>query len=164
MREMTIGQAQKVTSPNPFCLIGTLRPDGGTNLAAISWWNYLSNRVPALTVAISTRAYSNELIKHTGMFTLNVVSEGMERTAFLCGTTTGRNVDKSAEYGIDLVPGGEGEPCAVSGSAVTFFCRVREYVDVGDHTLFIANIQRIAGEPGKKALFAVDGYSALKAF
>ena len=164
MRKMTIGEAQRLTAPNPFCLIGTLRPDGGTNLTAISWWNYLSNKELALSVAISRKSWSNELIKATGVFTLNVVAEGMEEAAFSCGTCSGRSKDKAKEFGIVLEPGHEGEPSMVTESVVSFFCRLKETVEVGDHTLFIADIERIVGNPKKRALFAVNGYTALKAF
>ena len=161
MRQISIAQAQKITSPNPFCLIGSLKEDGSTNLAAIAWWNYLSNRMPALSVAISQKGYTNERIKATGVFTLNIVDESLAQAAFRCGTASGRTVDKAREYGIDLNPLGEGLPAAVQNSAAAFLCRVIQTVEVEDHTLFIARIETIFALRETEPVFAWDGYSKL---
>lgn len=161
METISIAAAQKITSPNPFCLIGSLREDGGTNLAAIAWWNYVSNRAPAVSVAISQKGYSNRRIKETGVFTLNVVDEALAEAAMRCGTSSGREHDKAGEYGVVLVPAGAEMPMFVRDSAVSFACRVINAVEVEDHTLFIARVESICANTGKKPLFALDGYARL---
>lgn len=161
METISISAAQKITSPNPFCLIGSLTEDGRTNLAAIAWWNYVSNRMPALSVAISQKGYSNERIKATGVFTLNVVDAALAGAAMRCGTSSGRNCDKAAETGIALEPVGEGLPMRVRDSAVSFVCRVVETLEVQDHTLFVARVESIGANADKRPLFALDGYARL---
>ncbi len=161
METISISAAQKITAPNPFCLIGSLREDGKTNLAAIAWWNYVSNRMPALSVAISQKGYSNERIKATGVFTLNVVDGSLAQAAMRCGSTSGRACDKAAEFGVALAPAGEGMPMLVRDSAVSFACRVVETLEVQDHTLFVARVESVAANPGMRPLFAWDGYARL---
>ncbi len=161
MTQITVSEAQKITSPNPFCLIGSLKEDGTTNLAAISWWSDVSNRMPALSAAISAKGYTNARIKATGVFTLNVVDGTLAEAAFNCGTSSGRDRDQAAENGIALVPAGDGLPMLVRDSAVSFVCRVVNEVEAGDHTLFVAKIEAVYGNEGKKPLFALDGYSRL---
>ena len=52
---MTIGQAQKLTSPNPFALLSVRKNDGTTNVMAVSWWNYASNHPATVTVCLSSK-------------------------------------------------------------------------------------------------------------
>lgn len=42
MKKIDLPFASKLTSPNPVSLVCTQKPDGSTNLATVSWWNYLS--------------------------------------------------------------------------------------------------------------------------
>lgn len=42
MKKIDLPFASKLTSPNPVSLVCTRKPDGSTNLATVSWWNYLS--------------------------------------------------------------------------------------------------------------------------
>lgn len=38
MKKINLAQASALTSPNPVTVVCTERPDGGANLAAVSWW------------------------------------------------------------------------------------------------------------------------------
>ena len=88
MTDITIGQAQRLTAPCPFALLSTLRPDGGTNLMAVSWWSYLSNRPPMLGVCLSKKGLSGELIHASGEFALSIVDASLRDAALRCGMTT----------------------------------------------------------------------------
>lgn len=37
MKKINLPQAARITPPNPLSLVCTLKPGGGTNLAAVSW-------------------------------------------------------------------------------------------------------------------------------
>ena len=37
MDKITLAGAAKITSPNPVTVVCTQKPDGGTNLATVSW-------------------------------------------------------------------------------------------------------------------------------
>lgn len=67
---VNIGAVQKLTSPNPFARVSTLRPDGGANLMALSWWTFASNHPPLVAVALSKKGWSGELITENGEFGL----------------------------------------------------------------------------------------------
>ena len=38
MKKINLAQASALTSSNPVTVVCTERPDGGANLAAVSWW------------------------------------------------------------------------------------------------------------------------------
>ncbi|MCR5576578.1 MAG: flavin reductase family protein [Oscillospiraceae bacterium] len=161
MTDLTIGQAQRLTAPCPFALLSTLRDDGGTNLMAVSWWSYLSNRPPMLGACLSKKGLSGELIRKSGEFALSIVDETLKEAALRCGTCSGRTADKAAEFGIALADAEKIAPQVVRDSRVVFECRLVDAREVSDHVLYIAEIVAIRGDADKKALFAFDGYGRL---
>ena len=161
MTDINIGQAQRLTAPCPFALLSVLRDDGSTNLMAVSWWSYLSNRPPMLGACLSKKGLSGELIRQNGEFALSIVDASLKDAALRCGTCSGRTVDKAADFGIALTDAAAIAPQVVRDSRVVFECRLTDTREVSDHVLYIAEIAAIRGDAEKKALFAFDGYSRL---
>jgi len=161
VKDLTIGEAQKLTAPAPFGLLTALRPDGKTNVMAVSWWNYVTNHPPMLSVCLSQKGLSGTLIRESGEFGLSIVGESLRETALKCGQCSGRAQDKAAEYGIPLEKGQRIAAQVVSGSRAVFECVLADSVDAGDHTIYIGEIVTIRGDPAVPQIFAYDGYARL---
>ena len=161
MKEISIGQAQRLTAPSPFGLLSTRQADGITNLMAVSWWTYLSNHPPMLGVCLSKKGLSGSLITETGEFGLSIPGEELQDAALHCGTCSGRTVNKAEEFGIRLMPATEISRELVVGSRVCFECRLKETAEAGDHTFFLAEIVTVHGDESVSQLFAFDGYARL---
>lgn len=160
-QKITIGAAQKLTSPNPFALLTVRKPDGGDNIMAVSWWTYTSNSPASLAVCLSKKGYSGQCIQTEGRFAVNIVADSLAEAAFLCGTCSGRDHEKAAEFGIPVERDTTGVPY-VSGSRVTFLCKLTQSVPLDDHVLYLAEIERIYGDEDVHALYAWNGYGALR--
>lgn len=161
MTDISIAQAQRLTAPCPFALLSSKKEDGTTNLAAVSWFTYLSNHPPSLGVCLSKKGLSGALIAVSGEFGLSVVGEGLKDAALRCGQCSGRTVDKAAQFGIPLEDAKTIAPKLVSGSRVVFECRLVNTVEVGDHVLYIAEVAACRGDASAPQLFAFDGYARL---
>lgn len=161
MERITIGQAQQLTSPNPFALVSTRTPDGKNNLMALSWWTYLSNHPATVGVCLSKRGYSGELIAAAGEFCLCIPDETLRDAAFRCGTCSGRDHNKAEEFGISLEPSRTVAPLSVKNSRVVLECKLQQQVEVGDHVLYIAEVVDGHGDPQVAGLFAMEGYRRL---
>lgn len=75
-----------------------------------------------------------------------------------CGSTTGRNTDKAKKFGIELT---EIENSAIKipvHSCVAIQCSLKEYHEVGDHYLYICDVEQVYGNADEEALFAWNGY------
>jgi flavin reductase (DIM6/NTAB) family NADH-FMN oxidoreductase RutF len=156
-----IGFAQELTSPNPFALVSTRKPDDTTNLMALSWWTYASNHPPTIAVCISKKSYSHELMKKNQEFCLNIVDESLRESAFLCGTCTGRSENKPEKFDIALIDPKEIQTKLVKEHKVAFECRLVDTADTADHSIFIAEVVACHTNPEKNQLFALDGYRSL---
>jgi len=161
MEKMTIGQAQKMTSPNPFAVLTVKNPDGTTNAMAISWWNYASNHPATVTACLSQKGFSGGCILEEGYFGLNLVSEEVKDAAYACGTCSGRDTDKAAKFGLPLVDAEGYNQKMVDKSALWMSCKLVNHIEVGDHVLYVAEVEQIDGDPEKAPMFSFGGYARL---
>ena len=164
MEPITLKEAQKLSSPNPFALVSTADADGRNNLMALSWWTYCSNNPPTVAVCLSKRGYSGTLIKESGEFALCLPDETLKEAAFLCGTCSGRSVDKAEKFGIELAEPDVIRAKPVAHSKVALECRVTQALEAGDHHLFVAEVIAAHGAPDAKHLLAENGYAVLNAY
>ena len=164
MESITLKEAQKFSSPNPFALVSAADADGRSNLMALSWWMYCSNNPPTVAVCLSKRGYSGKLIAESGEFALCLPDETLQEAAFRCGTCSGRDTDKAEAFGIELQDADVIRAKLVSHSKVALECRVTQALEAGDHHLFVAEVVKAHGTPSAKHLMAENGYAVLKAY
>ena len=162
MLNITVAQAQKLSSPAPFGLLSVRKEDGSTNLMAISWWTYLSNHPPMLGVCLSKKGLSHSRIEAEGEFALNIVGEDLRAAALSCGTCSGKTRNKAQEFGIDLESAEIVRCQVVKNSRVVFECRLKDSIDAGDHRFYLAEILCARGDENIHQLFAWDGYARLE--
>ena len=160
MKELSVGQAQKMTTPAPFALLSSVDGAGRTNLMAVSWWTYLSNHPVKIGACLSNKGFSGGNIRANGEFALNLVDETMKQKALDCGRCSGRDTDKAQKLGIELVDAKVIAPKVVEASKLVFECRLSDTLAVGDHTFFVADVV-VYGDESKKQLFAINGYGKL---
>jgi len=161
IEKITISEAQKSTSPNQISLICTEKPDGTTNLAAISWWTYLANRPPMIGIAVSSKSYSGELIDKNRQVVLSIPGEAIAKEAFQCGCVSGKDTNKAEKFAIDLITLEETNIKIPAHSKLAFVCTLDKTVDAGDHIFYICNIQSIFCNNNEKQLYAWEGYAKL---
>jgi len=158
---MSIAQAQKLTSPNPFGLVCSCDEQGDTNLMAVSWWTYCSNNPATIAVCLSTKSHTGSLIRVNNEFAWCIVDETLAESAFKCGTCSGRDVNKASEFGIEMTQASAISPKVVKESRLVFECKLVDIFSVGDHDMYVGEVVAVTGDETKKALFAMQGYSRL---
>jgi len=159
MDKINLPKAAKLTSPNPVSLVCTEKPDGTTNLATVSWWTYLSFNPNMIAYAMAKTSYSGEMVRDNKRVILTIPGAEIAQAVMGCGSTTGRNTDKAKQFGIELTEV-EGSSIKIPAhSRVAIQCRMKEYHEVGDHYLYICDVEQVYGNEGEEALFAWNGYS-----
>ncbi len=158
----TIGQMQQALSPNPFCLITSLREDGQTNVMALSWWTYVSNHPATVVICTSNKGLTGQNIRRTGEFTMCFPGASMAEKAMQCGCVSGHMSDKAAQFDIDLKDSAVVAPKHVAESFAVMECKLKDTKDVGDHTMYIAEVVETHLNPQMgKHLLSWEGYSRL---
>lgn len=162
MNKINLPQVAKLTSPNPVSIVCTMKPDGSTNLATVSWWTYLSFNPNMIAYAMAKTSYSGEMVRDTHKVILTIPGVEIADAVMGCGSTTGRNTDKAEKFNIDLTEI-EGSSIKIPvHSRVAIQCSLKEFYEVGDHYLYICNVEQVYGNEAEEALFAWDGYSQLR--
>ena len=79
-------------------LLAATREDGRSNVMTIGWatagiiWG-----LPVMVVLVRPSRYTYQFIEESGMFTVNVPTPEMRAYVNMCGTKSGRDVDKLAD-------------------------------------------------------------------
>ncbi|HIV17845.1 MAG TPA: flavin reductase family protein [Candidatus Merdivicinus intestinigallinarum] len=162
MKKINLPQASRLTSPNPVTVVCTEKPDGSTNLATVSWWTYLSFNPNMIAYAMAKTSYSGEMVRNNRKVILTIPGAEIADAVMGCGSTTGRDTDKAAKFDIALT-NVEGSFIQIPvHSRVAIVCSLKEYHEVGDHYLYICDVEQVYGDESEEALFAWNGYSQLR--
>lgn len=162
MKKINLSMASIYSSPNPVTIVCTQKTDGTTNLATVSWWTYLSFNPSMIAYAMAKTSYSGEMVRQNKKVVLTIPGEQIANEVLSCGSTTGRNTDKIKKFNIEMQ---SLENCDIEiplHSRVAIVCELKEFIEVGDHYLYICNVKDVYGNPNEKALFAFNGYSQIK--
>ncbi len=159
MKEINIGQATAITSPDPLMLVCTKKENGSLNMAPVSFFMYSSFNPPMLAFALGKTANSGENIRRTGKAVLAAPGVSLNDAVMAFGSSNGGQKDKLKEKPIAL-QAVEGSDIQIpEDSRIAFVVSLAQTMESGDHYLYLCNIEKMVADESKEALFAWDGYA-----
>jgi flavin reductase (DIM6/NTAB) family NADH-FMN oxidoreductase RutF len=115
----------------------TVRDGSGENGFTANWLTQVSFDPPMLAVSVENSSHSIELIRRSGIFTVNVLPSGSRELAGLLGKRWENVPDKLAQ--VARRPGPNG--CAILDEALAYLeCSVVGSIPAGDSTLLTARV------------------------
>ena len=119
------------TLRNPGLLLAVTRPTGESNAMIIGWGSVgvIWGR-PMWTVLVRPSRYTYPFIEETGVFTVNVPSDKLRTWVSVCGTQSGRDIDKFGDYDIATSPGRTVPVVTIDACPLVYECRVLHYNDL----------------------------------
>jgi len=138
--EVPLSRHTRLLHPKLVTLVVTSSGDGKVNVMPASWAMPASVNPPLITVAISPKRFSYELLQAREEFTVNPVPVEMRSVVELTGSTSGREVDKVKESGIQLLPAERGSVPCIDGALACLECRVWAQYPTGDHALVVGRV------------------------
>jgi flavin reductase (DIM6/NTAB) family NADH-FMN oxidoreductase RutF len=147
MKEISWNEAIELGSPHPYALATTMGKDGRPNIIGLGWWTIVSWEPPMIAISVGAGRYSHECLGHCREFVLCLPPEVQKEGAWLCGTTSGRKIDKFSKAGFQQTSAKVVASPIIAGSTVAYECKVTNTVTAGDHTLFIGEVVAIHGSP-----------------
>jgi len=112
-------------------LLAATRPSGESNTMTIGWgtigviWG-----LPIFAVLVRPSRYTYEFIEESGEFTVNVPTADMRSFVDFCGTRSGRDVNKFAEFSVATSPGQRVAAATIDPCQWVYECRVVQKNDV----------------------------------
>ena len=134
---------------NSFCLpwtqtlLGT-HVRGRVNFMALDWLTRANYDPPMLGICVGRGHASNEAIRETGQFSVNVPTVDMIEVVDYCGIATAARDDKSKLF--DIFYGELEAAPLIAACPLNIECMVLQTVDLPSNTFFIAEIVTIFTE------------------
>jgi flavin reductase (DIM6/NTAB) family NADH-FMN oxidoreductase RutF len=115
----------------------TANSGGKANGMTACWATQVSFSPLLMMVSIGPNKYTNELIKQSGYFAINVLSSGQTKEAKHFGFQSGRAVDKLKDFAYSNAP--QGSPILDIAMAYCE-CKLKDIFPAGDHELFVGEV------------------------
>ena len=127
--------------PSPAGLVTSISVDGRPNIITLGEIFNISIASPVIVgIAIRKERYSHELISATREYVVNLPTVGMAETVDLCGSVSGRDVDKFTKFGLTPVEADEVSPPLIAECPMNIECRLIGIQEIGDHDLFLGQV------------------------
>ncbi len=145
-KELTPGLLQAFGTKNALLTAGDWEH---CNTMTIGWcqagrlWN-----LPVCTVYVRPERYTYQFMEDQDYFTVSVLPEGEKKTMALCGSRSGRNMDKIKECGLTVRYGAGGSPFFEEAEAV-LVCRKLYVQDMAPECV-VAGQEKILPYYGEK--------------
>ena len=127
--------------PVPAVMVSVADFFGNNNIITVAWAGTLCSDPPMVSISIRPKRHSYSMIKETGEFVINLVTEELAYGADWCGVKSGRDFDKFKEMGytagktvkLKAAP-------TIEESPVNIECKVNKVMELGSHHMFLAEV------------------------
>ena len=140
--------------PTGIVVISCVAPPARPNLMTAGAISHACIDPPMLGVAVGHSRYTYELMSHADGFVVNVASRDQAHVVDLCGSVSGRDVDKYAYCGLTPLPSLRIASPGIAEFPLNIECALRTSVALGSHTYFFGEIVTVRCTPD---VLAPDG-------
>lgn len=133
-----------VVYPVPAVMVSCGDIDGEKNIITVAWTGTINTNPPMTYVSIRPERHSYKMIKKSGEFVINLVTEKLAYACDYCGVRSGKDVDKFKEMKLTAVKGNEVSSPLIYESPVNIECKVKDIVELGSHHMFIGEVVSVS--------------------
>jgi flavin reductase (DIM6/NTAB) family NADH-FMN oxidoreductase RutF len=148
--------------PRPVLLLTTRDLQGRDNIITVSWAGVASTKPPMVTVSLRKSRHSHAVISATKEFVVNIPTSKHVEVVELCGTRTGKEIDKFAASGFGKEDSAIVGAPLIAECPINLECQVRQIIPLGSHDLFVAEVvsthahHALLGEDGQLNINELD--------
>ncbi len=133
-----------VVYPVPAVMVSCRNIDGEKNIITVAWTGTINTNPPMTYVSIRPERHSYEMIKKSGEFVINLVTEKLAYACDYCGVRSGKDIDKFKELKLTAVKGNEVLAPLIYESPVNIECKVKDIIELGSHHMFIGEVVSVS--------------------
>ncbi len=112
-------------------LLSATKTTGESNVMTIGWGSVgVIWGKPIFTVLVRPSRYTYEFIEESGEFAVSVPTIDMKRYVMLCGTRSGRDLDKVNGLGFTATPGKTVKAVTIDPCPLVYECKVVHHNDL----------------------------------
>lgn len=143
----------KVHLPAKVALAVSQKPDGNFNLITIEWFMRTSIQPPMFAISIGSSRYSHDCLESNRFFNLVFPSVELKPLLSLCGSNSGRDMDKFTAGAVKSFPGKLHKLPILSDAVANFECEIVSQVRSGDHVIYIGQVHYSWQDEDKELFF-----------
>lgn len=125
-----------------------------SNIITIAWTGIINSNPPKTYISVRQQRHSYGIIKEKGEFVINLTPSSLVKQADYCGIYTGKKVNKFEKCGFTKGKASTVGCPTIEECPMSLECKVTDSVDLGSHTMFIADITAVNVD---EALLGSDG-------
>jgi flavin reductase (DIM6/NTAB) family NADH-FMN oxidoreductase RutF len=137
------GNMKSCLQPVPKVLVSCRGIDGKNNALAVAYCCNCSFDPPMIMVGILPSRYSYNIVKETGSFVVNIVSEEQKEMFDYLGSHSGRDEDKFSKLNIKVEEGIKVNAPLLADCLVNIECKVVDSIVTGSHEMFVGKIEYV---------------------
>ena len=126
--------------PLPAVMVSCQREQEKANIITVAWAGTICTAPPMISISVRPERYSYDIIRDSGEFVVNLVTEKLVRAADYCGVKSGRDVDKFSQMGLHRCKTRIVKAPGIEESPVNIECKVVDLKELGSHHLFMAEV------------------------
>ena len=134
--------------PLPAVMVSCKRESERPNIITVAWAGTICSDPAMVSISVRPERYSYAIIKESGEFVINLVTEDLVRACDWCGVKSGRDFDKFAEQKLSEYVSGYMDTPAIAESPVNIYCRVKDVLPLGSHDMFVSEVVGITVDEG----------------
>jgi len=134
-----VEKVRRFLEPGPTILV-TSAYQGATNIMTMGWYTILEFSPSLIGCFIWEQDHSFEMIKKSKECVINVPTVELAETVVAIGNTTGKKIDKFAQFGLTAVNGKKVAAPLIQECYASFECKLVDAKLIKKYSLFIFKV------------------------
>ncbi|WP_297214159.1 MULTISPECIES: flavin reductase family protein [Thermodesulfovibrio] len=130
----------RLLHPKVVFFLTSAGKNGEHNVMSCAWATPVSEEPPMIIVCVAKSHYTAELIIEKREFAVNIPTKEMEKAIWICGSKSGRKVDKFKEAKLEKIKADHISAPLIKNCAGWIECRLTQSIDVGECYAFIGEV------------------------
>lgn len=131
-----------VMVPCPVVLV-SVGDETEANIITLSWAANVCSKPPRMVVGVRPERHSFSLMQRIGDFVINIPSANHLEAVSLCGTKSGKTVDKFEATGFTKQPSTKITSPMITECPLNIECKTWKVIELGSHHLFIGDVVNV---------------------
>ena len=125
--------------PNPVVLVSVAH-ELRESIITLSWVGTCCSEPPIVSISVRPERYSHPILLDSKEFVINFPTISLIDQVKICGTKSGRDIDKWKECNFTKTKSKEINTPAIAECPVNIECKVEQVIKLGTHDLFISRV------------------------
>ena len=126
--------------PVPAVMISCQEKGKRPNIITVAWVGTICSDPVMVSISVRKERFSHDIIKNSGEFVINLVTEELAYATDYCGVKSGKNTDKFKDMKLTPISIEGVSAPAIAESPLSLACKVKEIKELGSHDMFIAEV------------------------